>query len=150
MSCPLSAPERLRRIAHALDRSTTDGCSNLVVGVVPDGDAAAHLVLRPVREHETPAELLAGFGAPADWWAIGLVAHSRTWMVDRLDLPPMPSIVTFLIERDGDEVTLLRQGHGSVELPGPSEGRIPELCRLALGLPGRRPGLGGGSELAVS
>ena len=84
-----------------------------------------------------PAELLDGFEAPPEWWALGVV--SRGWTSQRRRI-----VATMLVDRDGTAAGRVIDEHGAVLLDHPPpEGVVPDLLRAALGgvrPPGAGPG----------
>ncbi len=64
---------------------------------------------------------------------VGLRVRGRAHHLDD-DRPPTEARTTFLVERSGEEASLLRTADGTVPLPGPASGTIPDLCRRMLGV----------------
>lgn len=129
---PSSARERLALIARVVEEGCADHEGHTLVRII----AAEHdleLGLLPIDGH--PCDELAGFVAPSEWWAIGLIAHDRARFLDRPDEPAEPIVSSYFVERGGAAVSLLRRGDVVTEVDEPMVGRIPDLCRGLLGLP---------------
>lgn len=124
----------LRRVAHLLDAATPEGAPDVVVLLLHDPDEPDDLVLalRPLPAGTHPADELRLVEAGRDCWAAGVVVHGRAHLLDGPDGVPQPVVTTFLVDRDGGEVALLRRGSSTTELHGPAHGRLPELCRRVL------------------
>lgn len=131
---PPSPRDRLSSIAVLLDESSARSDVDLHVYVTDDG-RAFELGLRALDPRLHPCEELRGLVAAEDWWAVGLVLHGRLRFLDGGDRGPEPIRSTYLVARDGTEVSLLRRGDEVTELAGPAEGRLPDLLRTMLGLP---------------
>jgi hypothetical protein len=128
-----SARDRLLSIAHALDAASTPGCSDVLVSVAADRrDVVLGLLRLDPRRH--PCEELRGMVARDEWWAVGIVVAGRARFLDQPDREPEPILTTYLVERGGAEVSLLRRRREVTESRGRVEGRIPDLCRSMLGL----------------
>jgi hypothetical protein len=125
-SCSLSLVE----LAHLIDDAGPAGCRDVFVFARIDG-ADVVVGVRPLERH--PCDELVGFGAPPQWWAVGFWLHGRARFLDRPSSPPEPIVSTYLLDRSGASASLLRRGDEVLELPGPTEGRIPDLCRKILG-----------------
>jgi hypothetical protein len=86
---------------------------------------------------------LCGFVAPADWQAFGVVAPAHSYPVDD-DGGVGPGaraevVVCALVDRAGRVVSEVRTDTGEVLASGPTEGRVVDACRRALGLPTAAP-----------
>lgn len=113
-------------------------------------DAVAFGLAEPDEVHivdlfsDDPASELLGFTAPRAWSAFGVSVPGRARA-----FPPEPASVgvvvtpdeihlVHLVDRSGDVATVLRRMADPPEVLSPSEapeGRIPDACRRALGLP---------------
>jgi hypothetical protein len=93
------------------------------------------LALKRVDREIHPFEVLAGFTAPDDWAAFGVRARGTARPLDAADAPPRPMAATFLVDRAGEEASVLRIGEVVTEPPGPAVGTVPDLVRRVLGLP---------------
>lgn len=133
MATLLSARERLLSIAQVLDAASADAGLPIQAYVTEDGDDV-ELGVRLLQLGVHPCDELRGTVAPADWWAMGVVTFGRARFLDHPDLDPEPIQSTYLLARDGTEVSLLRRGRDVEQLHGPAQGRIPDLCRSILGL----------------
>ncbi len=87
----------------------------------------------PVGVH--PFELLAGFRAPADSWAFGIRARGRAHHLDEPGRVTEGITTTFLVDRHGQEASVLRVAEVATVLTGPVQGTIADLCRRVLGVP---------------
>lgn len=132
MATLLSTRDRLLSIAHALDAAGPG--SDVLVGVIADPDDVV-LALRTLDPDRHPCDELRGRVAPSDWWAVGIVVEGRARFLDQPDRPPEPIVTTYLVERGGAEVSLLRRGGEVTESHERVSGRIPDLCRGMLALP---------------
>jgi hypothetical protein len=130
----------LRTIAHLLDAASSEGAPDALVLLLDDPGAPDELVLalRPLAPGRHPCDELQDVSAPSACWAVGLVVHGRAHLLDAADRPPQPIVTTYLVDREGAEVSLLRGAGRVAELPGPSLGRLPDLCRRILGPPAGR------------
>jgi hypothetical protein len=126
MATLLSARDRLVSIAHVLDGAGPG--SDALVGLVRDPDDVV-LVLRNLDPHRHPCDELHGLVAPDDWWAVGMIVRGRARFLDEPDRPPEAITTTYLVERGGAEVSLLRRGDRVTESRDRVHGRIPDLCR---------------------
>jgi len=117
------------------------------LGVVEEGETL-ELGLLPL-DGIHPAELLEGFEAPAEWFALGLV--TRAWAAPMGDVRPSSHparrrvCTTVLVDRDGRVVGRTTGADGSILIDGPpEEGRLLDLLRQSLGLD-----IAGGSDDGV-
>jgi hypothetical protein len=109
-----------------------------------DNAEGFELGLLPLATDVHPAEAMAGFTAPADWSAVGVVITGRSEELvapgrpDRGERAPQPVRLTFLLARSDRSVALLTQiGAMSSErrvLCEPPLGVLADACRLVLGL----------------
>jgi hypothetical protein len=83
-----------------------------------------------------PLDVLLGFAAPPEWWAIGVSCAGRAHPT----VGPAADVrITVLIDRTGGAAGLLRR-HGEVSpLPGAPGGVVADACRRAIGLPTAPP-----------
>ena len=131
---PLHVPDFLTSIAHILDRSNHRPAGHLAMYVaLLEGTDELELGHRWLHPDLHPTFELADLVAPASWWAFGLSTTGRAHFLDEPDRGPEPIVSTFVRERNGLEVSLLRRGASVTELSGPAEGRIPDLVRAILG-----------------
>lgn len=159
------APEH--KLLNALSTSIDDAFSHLaaddpahLLRVIDRADHAEafELGLLPLATDVHPAEAMAGFTAPADWSAVGVVTSGRTEEMvaagtpDRGERAPHDVRLTFLLARSGRSVALLTPiGAMSCErrvLCEPPLGVLADACRLVLGLRTAEPT--GGPELWLS
>lgn len=153
-SPPTSCGRRvLTALVGGIDDSFVDlaaGDPSQLVRVVATADAEALEVgLLPLEPGAHPVEAMAGFTAPPNWLAIGVVSagHSRSpgepgsFGVD--PEPTQPIRVTFLIDREGAAATALAAiGAPSAQrrlLHEPPAGLVADACRRVLGLPTAPP-----------
>jgi hypothetical protein len=124
---------RLRGVLRLVDEATREEPGHVAVHVVDDPHDIV-LGLKPLDPGRHPFEELAGFLAPRTWTTFGLcVRGSAHHLVSGEHQAGVTT--TFLVDRSGTELSLLRAGPTATELPGPAEGTIPDLCRRVLGLP---------------
>ena len=124
----------LERIAHLIDAASHDPTDHIAASVELD-EGELVLGVRTFDLHPTLA--LAGLVAPPSWWGLIVCSPGRAHFLDQPDRPPEPIVSTYARSRDGAEVSLLRRGTDVTRLPGPAEGRIPELVQGILDA--RRP-----------
>lgn len=91
-----------------------------------------------------PVASIVGVVAPPSWWAVGLVSSAQA---RHLDGAPLGEIAfVHLVARDGTSVGVLGDPDGTTHVDGPHRvpqiGRVPDLCRRALGLPTAPPACG--------
>lgn len=132
-------PSELPAIATLVDGLAVEEPGHLLVHVLDEPGPDLALGTKALDPATHPFMVLAGFSAPADWSAFGLRVQGRVRFLGEPERPPEASCTTFLVDRLGREASLLRQGHTVVELPGPADGTIPDLCRRVLGLPTAPP-----------
>lgn len=82
-----------------------------------------------------PFELLAGFTAPPDWWAFGIRARGRAHHLDEPRRGSEAIATTFLVDRHGQEASVLRTAEVTTVFAGPVQGTVADLCRRVLGVP---------------
>ena len=108
-----------------------------------------NLGLKPLDGH--PSDVLMGFTAPADWFAVGVASDG--WVHS---LEPAPRVarqrmrMITLVARDGSEVAAIRR-YGNDELdflPGLGEGQLADVLRRVLELPTAPPDVPIGELLA--
>ena len=170
--------DRLAAVALALtDIGPVDEAEPaLAIGLVDQG-ATGEVLLRRLEGH--PADELAGFSAPASWWAFGIVATGTA----RADHAPAPADTddttatalatcpaegatlhatrvrtAHLVTRSGASIDVLQCADAAPEVvgvgiagsPAPLTGRLPDLCRRALGLATAAPTEGTGALWTVA
>ena len=125
----------------------------LAVGVVGGDPTEVELAVREL-DGPDPVSQLYGFVAPPSWTAFGVVAPGRVHPVADLaggpnhprdpdgsgpDRASRSVVVGLLVSRRGHQVSATR-GAGRIEASGePAQGRLPDACRRALGLPTAPP-----------
>lgn len=134
---PPPGGRRVDAIAQILDEGVADDPDHLVLYVEDDGDDVL-LGLRPIEIGTHPFAELAGCTAPPEWSMVGLRVRGRARYLDG-DRPAAAARTTFLVDRSGAEASLLRTDDGTVPLPGPASGTIPDLCRRMLKVPTAPP-----------
>jgi hypothetical protein len=143
----------------------------LAVGVARSEPSQLELHLRPLADGGgDPVADLLGWQAPARWQAVGVVGRGTTVAIGRADdgdrttgdpgvdgsaagpperQPGTPATFAHLVGRDGASASVASVD-GEPWPPGGSDaapqgqGRIPDLCRRALGLPTPAPAGGSG------
>lgn len=108
----------------------------------PPGDDIGLLPLDSITD--SPFDVLVGLDAPADWWALGLVATGRARRVDRPGQPTTDVLVVLLVDRTGQAACLVPRLDGTgayeaLEVTAGPEGLLLDLCRRAFGLPTAPP-----------
>jgi hypothetical protein len=119
----------LLELAHLIDDSLADDPGDVAFAVVDD---PVELVLELLPLHAHPCVVLAGLVGPATWRAFGLRVHARAHLLDRPDEGPQPVVTTFVRDRSGGSVSLLRRSGSVTEQVNLAQGRIPDLCRQIL------------------
>ncbi|MGK2950490.1 MAG: hypothetical protein ACSLFP_18100 [Acidimicrobiales bacterium] len=130
-----SATDRLAAVAKLVDDTCSGEQGHVLVHLADATDEHVDLGLRPLPRDRHPFGEVAGFEAPSEWWAFGMRVRGRARHLDRPGGVKWRTAVTYLLSRDGDEVSLERAGPRTTPLPGPAVGTIPDLCRRVLGLP---------------
>jgi hypothetical protein len=103
---------------------------------IDDGDDDIELGLLPL-DGIHPAELLAGFDAPDEWWALGLITRGWASPMGAVRPSQHPArrrvTTTVLVDRSGRTVGRTTGDDGTVWLDGPpTEGELLRLLRQAL------------------
>lgn len=151
----MKTPPTLRRVKRSLDHdglatvlTTIDaGLHQPVDGTSPpiafglrgvDGDGFD--IEATALDGEDPVASLLGFSCPDDWLAFGVITPGRAHRLEPAAppfTPPAEAVrVGLLVSRSGGQVSLIRQGDGPAEITSgaPAQGRLPDVCRRALGL----------------
>src|SRR3954447_14456515 len=100
-------------------------------------DAEMEFGIRPLDDGMGVVEALAGFEAPAEWAAIGVVTEGNARHLVDPTVERRRVRCIHLVDRSGASASCVRlQGHEPLPLRGhePPEGRIDDACRRALGL----------------
>lgn len=130
-SCP--PPSALHALASVIDDSTRHESGHLLFHVVEEpGDLV--LGVRPLPLGSHPFDELAGFTAPTDWVMLGMRVTGTAHHLDD-ERGSQRSVTTYVMNRTGDECSLLRCAGVVTHLPGRAAGTLPDLCRRVLGLP---------------
>lgn len=91
-------------------------------------------------------ERLVGLEASSEIGAIAVASTGRIWALDGAALTgsdePVDVLVGFALLRNGSSATYVTGPDGPVFLDDQGVGRVPDLCRLALGLPTPPPAVG--------
>ncbi|MGH9274478.1 MAG: hypothetical protein ACRDZU_07510, partial [Acidimicrobiales bacterium] len=111
-------PKRIDAIVQLVDEGSVDEPGHLLVHVVDEGDDLL-LGVKPLAVGTHPFDELAGLTAPEEWSMFGLRVRGRAHHLDS-DCPPEPTVTTFLVDRDGEERSILRTGHQATPLSGPA------------------------------
>jgi hypothetical protein len=122
-------------VATLVDQTTLDEPGHVLVHVAGPLHPEMALGLKPVDRDTHPFTLLAGFTAPPEWTVFGIRVRGRAHQLDDRSQPPVRSVATFLLDRQGQEASVLRSGDDVQDVPGPATGTIPDVCRRVLGLP---------------
>jgi hypothetical protein len=147
---PTALSDALPRLATALDEAAEHagwGAPPTLVRITawpskPLRDGF-DLGVRPLEPELNVVEALAGFTAPPEWLAIGVVTEGNArHLVDPGDEPRRVRCV-HLVDRSGASASTLRlQGEEASVLTGADHdprGRVDDACRRALGLTTRPP-----------
>lgn len=127
--------DRLVAMARTVDDACAREPGHVLVHLADVTDEHVDLGLRPLPVDHHPFGEVAGFDAPDSWWAFGMRVRGRARHLDEVSGVRWRTAVTYLLSRDGTEVSLERTGPRTTEIPGPAVGTIPDLCRRVLGLP---------------
>ncbi len=124
----------LPAVAGIIDQTTLDEPGHVLVHV--DGPVHPDVCLgfKSIGRDVHPFEVLAGFTAPDSWTAFGIRARGNAHHLDHPDAPPERTAVTFLVDRDGNEASVLRMGEAISEPAAPAVGTIPDVARRVLGV----------------
>jgi hypothetical protein len=122
-------------VASLVDRATLDDPGHVLVHIDGPVHPEVALGLKALDPGVHPFDVLAGFTAPESWTAFGIRARGRAHHLEDPRSPVERTAVTFLLDRHGQEASMMRVGDDVEELCGPATGTIPDLCRRVLGLP---------------
>jgi hypothetical protein len=122
-------------VATLVDQATADEQGHVLVHIDGPGHPEVALGLKPLDRGVHPFDVLAGFTAPTSWTAFGIRATGRAHHLEDPGTPSARTAVTFLLDRHGQEASVIRVGAAVDELSGPATGTIPDLCRRVLELP---------------
>ena len=136
----------LQAVAEVVDLALADQLEHngvlLRIIDAPDGDPEVFELGWKSLEGDHPFEVLAGFTAPPEWSAIGVLVTGRAHHLDRPGQPPTAVTSTYVVDRAGNVAGVLRQGAKVEAIPGEAEGTVPDALRRALALPTTPPGAG--------
>ncbi|MCC6436340.1 MAG: hypothetical protein IT196_14995 [Acidimicrobiales bacterium] len=128
----------LAQVAELLGDAATSDSADAAVGVrLTEDGVELHLRTAPHGLHV--AELLVGFDAPAEWDAIGVIAHGRAFPVASGRAAAQPVTVVHLQARSGAACSRYGPPGGAPQVDTFAEGRVAELCRRCVGLPNPPP-----------
>ena len=130
-------PDSLADLVRQIDRVLSEELADrfpVLIGLTDDGFE----LVQPPPELDHPVSILDAFPVPDSWWAVAVMASGRARDLD--DGPLGRVRITYAMSRAGEEVSFVRfvDGDGAPEPFGPMVGLIPDACRRALGLLGRR------------
>ncbi len=125
----------LQPVARLVDELGADEPGHLLVHLLDEPGPDVAIGIKALDRSIHPFTELAGFTAPDEWCAFGVRVRGRARHIDALDEAPEPVSSTFLVDRTGREAAVLRSGDSPIDLTGPAEGTIADLCRRVLGLP---------------
>jgi hypothetical protein len=114
-----------------------------IAGPLAERRGEIEIALRAVDAH--PLAELAGFVAPAEWGALGVVAPGRAHALGDRSPPPDRVVISHLVSRDGSSAWICKPLDGPASegtaagLADAGPGRIDDALRRALGLPTRPP-----------
>jgi hypothetical protein len=118
-----------------VDQATAEERGHVLVHLDGPLHPEVALGLKPLDRGVHPFDVLAGFTAPASWTAFGIRATGRAHHLEEPGTPSARTAVTFLLDRHGQEASVMRVGDAVSELTGPATGTLPDLCRRVLALP---------------
>ena len=124
----------LPAVAGIIDQATLAEPGHVLVHVDGPVHPDVRLGFKTIGDDRHPFEVLAGFTAPETWSAFAIRARGNARHLDQPEAPPERTAVTFLVDRAGDEASVLRMGHSVTEPAGPAVGTIPDLARRVLGV----------------
>ena len=127
-------PPLLSAIASLIDQGSLDEPGHVLIHLEGPTHPDVTFGLTSIDRDVHPFTVLAGFTAPATWQAVGVRARGRARRLEEPAGAPTPTAVTFLVNRLGEEASLLRLDGTVTEVDTPAEGTIPDLCRRVLGL----------------
>lgn len=130
----LSEHHDLPAVARAIDDVCVDDPGH-VLAHLREPRTEVNLGLKSSNVGVHPFEVLAGFTAPADWWAFGIRARGRAHHLDDPGRVTEGVATTFLVDRHGAEASVLRADDVVTPLTGPARGTVADLCRRVLGVP---------------
>lgn len=134
----LAQGDVLAQVADLLGTAAAPDRADAAVGVhLTDDGVELHLQAAPHGLHV--AELLLCFDAPAEWDALGVVAHGRAYPVHAGRAAAEPVTVVHLQSRCGATHSRYGPPGGAWQVDDCAEGRVAELCRRSLGLPNPPP-----------
>jgi hypothetical protein len=133
-----SERERLEALARVVDEACVDERRHVVVHLTTGPDDL-ELAIRPLPHGAHPFNEIAGLVAPPDWAGFGVRALGTARFLDDAARPPQRTATTLIVDRRGQEVSLLRTSDGVQLLPEPGSGTIPDACRRVLDLPTAAP-----------
>lgn len=125
----------LPAVVGIVDQATIDDPFHVLVYVEGPVHPEVSLGFKSIDTSVHPFEVLAGFTAPEEWSAFGIRACGRARHLDDPSAAATPTAMTYLVDRHGEEASLLRVDGRVTDLAGPAHGTIPDLCRRVLGLP---------------
>lgn len=128
----------LAAVAQMVDATSVDDPGHVLIHL-QEPRTEVVLGLRPFPRDTHPFDVLAGVTAPADWWAFGIRARGRAHHVDHPGQVTEGVATTFLVDREGNEASVLRAGGVVTPLHGPAQGTIADVCRRVLGVPTPSP-----------
>lgn len=128
------APAQLRALAEVVDELAAAEPGHLLVYAAEEPGGDLTLGTKPFDTSIHPFHLLAGFTAPPEWSVFGIRAHGTAHHLGQPEAAG-PISTTYLVDRGGREASRLRCADGPIDLRGPAEGTLPDLCRRVLGLP---------------
>jgi hypothetical protein len=99
------------------------------------------LGIRTIDDDRSVVETLAGFVAPPDWLAVGVITEGNARHLEHHTAQRTRVRCVHLVERSGGTASTLRLQGGDVTVMEGNEpqGRIDDVCRRALGLPTAPP-----------
>lgn len=149
-----NSAERLPALAIEIDEAFSDLVADepahlLRVVERAGSSGTVELGLLPLEPGQHPIEVMAGFLAPPEWQAVGVVTAGRSHQIE--DGKPRlasegerrPIRLTFLLDRGGHSISLVTPLGVTSEarraLHEPPDGALADACRRVLGLPTAPP-----------
>ncbi len=149
--CATRPSRDLHAVARQLDAIAEEvgwGAPPLLIGLTeeglrgPNGDIGADEEPTSLPSYgPEPDDLVAslvGFVAPADWRALAVVVHGRSWALDDRSADPRPVRLVHVVDRHGTTASVLRVAGDERASPAPvlegGHGRLVDVCHRAMGL----------------
>ena len=124
----------LPAVAGIVDQATVDEPGHVLVHVDGPVHPEVGLGFKSSAATCTPSRCSPASPPPTRGRPSGSEHAGRAHHLDHPDAPPERTAVTFLVDRDGNEASVLRMGEAISEPAGPAVGTIPDVARRVLGV----------------